>query len=69
MLVPTSRASPRVYANPDSGTDRPMSVMALLKRSRSSAVAMASALAPIISTLKRSRIPPSWRALARFKAV
>jgi hypothetical protein len=39
-----------VWAVPEAGTDRPISIIARLNRSRSSAVAMASALAPISST-------------------
>ena len=46
---PRRMASSRVWATPDAGTSRPISTMAALNRSRSSAVAMASALAPIIS--------------------
>ena len=45
----TARASATVWAMPLAGTDRPISTMAALNRSRSSAVAMASALAPISS--------------------
>ena len=47
---PTSSASSSVWAKPDAGTARPISIMASLNSSRSSAVAMASALAPISST-------------------
>ena len=43
-------ASSRLWANPDGGTSRPISSMAALNRSRSSAVAMASGRAPITST-------------------
>ena len=43
--------------------------MAVLKRSRSSAVEMASALAPISSTPKASRTPRSDRAMARLSPV
>jgi hypothetical protein len=39
-----------VWAMPDGGTDRPISIIACLNFSRSSAVAMASALAPMSST-------------------
>ena len=48
-------ASSSVWAMPDAGTDRPISCIATLNRSRSSAVAMASALAPIISTCRAGR--------------
>ena len=43
-------ASSREWAKPEDGTDRPISCIAALNRSRSSAVAMASGLAPITST-------------------
>ena len=43
------RASSIVWAMPLAGTSRPISIIACLNCSRSSAVAMASALAPIIS--------------------
>ena len=49
MRSATATASSRVWAEPEIGTFRPISIMAALNRSRSSAVAMASALAPIIS--------------------
>ena len=42
-------ASSTVWAMPERGTSRPISIIASLNCSRSSAVAMASALAPIIS--------------------
>ena len=45
-----TRASSREWANPEAGTARPISSMAALNRPRSSAVAMASALAPMTST-------------------
>ena len=66
---PTAMASSRDRANPEAGTSRPISSMAVLKRSRSSAVLMASALAPIISTPLASRTPRSKRAMARFRPV
>jgi len=46
----TSRASSMLCAVSDGGAARPISAIAPLKRSRSSAVAMASALAPMSST-------------------
>jgi hypothetical protein len=66
---PTVSASSREWAMPLAGTPSPIPVMATLKRSRSSAVAMASALAPMSSTPKSSSTPRSLRAMARFSAV
>ncbi len=66
----TARASPSVCAMPLAGTARPISTMADLKRSRSSAVAMASALAPIISGVPGQPMRPfSCRAMARLRPV
>ena len=62
-------ASSIVWAMPLGGTERPMRSMAALKRSRSSAFLMASILAPISSTLKRSSTPASASSMARFSAV
>ncbi len=45
-----SSASASVCAKPDRGTSRPISSMAALKRSRSSAVEIASGRAPMTST-------------------
>ena len=45
-----SSASPSEWANPERGTSRPMLSIAALKRSRSSAVEMASGRAPMTST-------------------
>ena len=47
---PMARASSSEWAKPEEGTDSPISTMAALNFSRSSAVAMASGLAPITST-------------------
>ena len=49
MRSATAIASSSVWATPDDGTRSPISIIAALNCSRSSAVAMASALAPIIS--------------------
>ena len=49
-LSPISSASSRPLAKPESGTAKPISVMAALNSPLSSAVAMAAASAPIIST-------------------
>ncbi len=62
-------ASSSVCANADSGTFKPISVIAALKRSRFSAVWMASMLAPIISTPNSSRTPASCNSTARFRPV
>jgi hypothetical protein len=56
-------------ANPDSGTARPMSAMAALKSSRSSAVSMASGRAPMTSTPKRSVTPRRTSSIVRLSAV
>ncbi len=69
MRSPSAMASSRCVANPDAGTSRPISSMAVLNWSRSSAVAMATALAPISSTPKSSRTPRSERPKARFRPV
>ena len=53
----TSWASSRVWAVPEAGAPRPISAMATLNCSRSSAVAMAVASAPISSTPSRSSTP------------
>ena len=50
MSAAISSASCSEWAKPERGTSRPISSMAALKRSRSSAVAMASGRAPITST-------------------
>jgi hypothetical protein len=54
---------------PERGTDRPISIMAALKRRRSSAVWMASTPAPMSSTPNRSRTPASAAWIARLRAV
>ena len=63
-------ASATVWAMPDRGTSRPISIIASLNCSRSSAVAMAAALAPIISGVPGTPIRP-WpkRSIARLRAV
>ena len=65
----TSIASARSCAMPDAGTRRPISCIAILNCSRSSAVVMASAFAPISSTPYSSSTPASTRPIARFSAV
>ncbi len=64
-----SSASSSEWAKPERGTSRPMSSMAALKRSRSSAVAMASGRAPITSTPERSSTPSSASCMVRLRAV
>ena len=51
-------ASSRPCATPLEGTDSPISIIASLNFSRSSAVAIASALAPIISGLPGTPMSP-----------
>ena len=65
----TDRASTIVWAMPESGTLRPISIMASLNRPRSSAVAMASASAPMRSTPYSSSTPASTSSMARLRAV
>ena len=62
-------ASSSERATIEGGTDRPTSTMAALKRSRSSAQAMASAEAPIISVPLASSTPDSVSCMARLRAV
>ena len=50
MSAAISSASCSEWANPERGTSRPISSMAALKRSLSSAVEIASGRAPITST-------------------
>ena len=69
MASPMATASSSEWAKPDAGTASPISCMAALNRSRSSAVAMASALAPITSTPYSSSTPRSARAMVRLSAV
>ena len=55
----TVRAVSMSWAMPEAGTESPISIIAFLKASRSSAVVMASALAPISSmprSLERARL-------------
>ena len=64
-----SCASASEWALPDFGMSRPSSAIAALKRLRSSARAMASAFAPIISTPHAARTPALARPVARLSAV
>jgi hypothetical protein len=65
----TRRASSSVCAIPQRGSSSPQFAIAARKRSRSSALRMTSARAPIISTPKRSSTPESCSARAVFSAV
>ncbi len=65
----TASASAIERAVPERGTSAPISIIACLKSSRSSARRTAFSLAPISWTLHFSRTPRSARASARFRAV
>ncbi len=70
MRPMTSRASSIVWATAEGGTSRPMPCMATLNASRSSAVRIASALAPISSGVPGvSTAPRSTSCMARLRAV
>jgi hypothetical protein len=70
MLPMTSWASSIEWATADGGTSSPIPCMASLKASRSSAVRMASALAPISSGVPgRATAPRSTSCMARLSAV
>ena len=65
----TARASSIVWAVPEAGTESPISIIACLKRSRSSAVSMASAFAPMSSIPRSASAPDADSSIARFNAV
>ena len=65
----TCRASSMLWAIAERGVSRPIRFMARSKRSRSSALSIASLLAPINSTPNRSRIPSRTRSSVQFSAV
>ncbi len=65
----TASASSSAYASPDFGTLRPISIIAALNFDRSSAVWIASTLAPISSTPNSSSTPASCSSIARLSAV
>ena len=69
MEAAISSASRNEWAKPERGTSSPMSCMADLNRSRSSAVEMASGRAPMTSTPKRSSTPNSTSRMVRLSAV
>ena len=64
-----SRASAVVLISWLFGESRPIRSIAWRNRSRSSALSMTSALAPIISTPNRSRVPSLASAIAVLSAV
>ena len=63
------RASSSVWATRERAVARPQLFIAARNRSRSSALRMTSALAPIISTLYSSSTPVSYSSSATFSAV
>ena len=69
MSAAIASASASVSAVPLGGTCRPMRSIASLKSSLSSALLMASSLAPMSSTPNSASVPSSESALARFSAV
>ncbi len=70
MSATTLRASSMSRAVPERGTSRPISTIATLNFSRSSAVAIASASAPIISGRPGTPISPrSYSSIATFNPV
>ena len=69
MRLCTCNASSRLWAMAERGVAKPMLFMAAMKRSRSSALSMASWLAPMISTPPASSTPSRTRSSAQFRAV
>ncbi len=69
MSFATSNASSSVYAKPDCGRFSPISCIAALNFDRSSAVWIASTLAPMSSTPNSASTPASCSSIARFSAV
>ena len=70
MVLMTSRASSMLWAMPLSGTFKPISIMAFLNFSRSSAVEIDSALAPMSSGVPGTPTRPrSNKAIAKFRPV
>src|ERR1035438_2166535 len=71
--APTSSAAARacssVWTVLDLATSRPILTIACLKSSRSSPFAIASGLAPIISTPYFARTPSLWSSIDRLRAV
>ena len=69
ILFAIASASSGEWALPDFGMSSPSFDMAALKRLRSSARAIASASAPIISTPHSARTPERFSSIARLSAV
>ena len=69
ILSRKSRASSSDDTVPDTGTDRPILIIASLNSSRSSAFLIETTFAPISSTPHRSKTPLSPRSRATFRAV
>ena len=69
MRAPSSVISASASTMADCGTARPISVIAALNRLRSSAVWIASMLAPMSSTPNSASTPASCRPIARLSAV
>ncbi len=65
----TAQASSMLCASPARGVSRPIRRMAISNFSRSSALSIASLVAPIISTLKRSSTPSAASLSAQLRAV
>ncbi len=68
-LFCTAQASSMLWAIPERAEPRPMRVIASLNFRRSSALSMASGLAPISSTLYLLSTPCFHRSSAQFSAV
>jgi hypothetical protein len=68
-LLGGARASSACLTVRDLATSRPILIMACLKSSRSSPLAIASGLAPIISTPYLARMPSLWSSIDRLSAV
>ena len=64
-----AHAPSKLWAMPALGVSRPILIIASRNRLRSSAILMASGLAPISSTLNSSKVPSSYSAMAVFNAV
>jgi len=69
MISSAFSASMSEWASSERGVSRPMRVIASRNSSRSSALSMASAVAPIISTPNLSRTPILRSDRAQFSAV
>jgi len=69
ICSPMARASSRSWAKPESGHSRPISIIAFLNSSRSSAVRIASVFAPMSSTRCSSSTPRAESSIARLSAV